>query len=95
MNIFMGIKIATSPHATRTIYNWPIKARSKRLIKKLTKLRGQQVSVVPTAYQIAATLELAKELECGLLRQNTDQAAQIAALKAHITKLEELLREFV
>lgn len=49
MNTFMGVPISVSIHATKMVENWPFKKRSKRLHKKLTKLRGPQFSREPCA----------------------------------------------
>ena len=49
----IGVQMAVSPHATQVVYNWPDKKRSRRLIKKLTKLRGPQITTKPCAYRMA------------------------------------------
>ena len=49
--MFGGMKLIVSQNATeRTGPHWPIKKRSKRLIKKLTKLRGPQFFDKPAAF---------------------------------------------
>jgi hypothetical protein len=53
MNTFMGIKIVVSHNATKLVYNWPEKKRSRRLIKKMTKRLGPQVTIEPAAYTMA------------------------------------------
>lgn len=49
MNTFMGAQISVSIHATKMVENWQVKKRSKRLLKKLTKLRGPQFTREPCA----------------------------------------------
>lgn len=56
MNMLLGMKIIVSQHATELVTNWPEKRRSKRLVKKMTKKRGPQFSVKPTAYQVGGTM---------------------------------------
>jgi hypothetical protein len=53
MNSFMGVNIVVSQHATKLVYHWPEKKRSRRLIKKLTKLRGPQITTEPASYVMA------------------------------------------
>ena len=53
MQHFMGLKIVVSQHATKLTYHWPDKKRSRRLIKKMTKRLGPQVTMEPCAYQMA------------------------------------------
>ena len=53
LNSFMGVRVIITPHATRKVWHWPDKKRSRRLIKKLTKLRGPQVTIEPAAYVMA------------------------------------------
>ena len=48
-----GMQIVVSGNATKLVYHWPEKKRSRRLIKKLTKLRGPQVTTEPAAYTMA------------------------------------------
>ena len=48
-----GIQFVVSQHATKLVYHWPNKKRSPRLVKKLTKLRGPQVTIEPCAYRMA------------------------------------------
>jgi len=50
---FMGMNVVVSGHATKLTYHWPIKTRSRRLIKKMTKRRGPQITTEPCAYQMA------------------------------------------
>jgi len=52
MQTYAGIPFVVSQHATKTVFHWPDKERSRRLIKKLTKLRGPQVTYEPAAYQM-------------------------------------------
>lgn len=47
----IGTKIIVSQHATKEQVNWPIKKRSRRLHKKMTKRLGQQITIVPCAFQ--------------------------------------------
>ena len=50
--MFGSTQIIVSMNATkRTGPHWPIRKRSKRLIKKLTKLRGPQFFDEPAAFQ--------------------------------------------
>ena len=49
----MGVAFVVSNNATKLVYHWPNKKRSRRLIKKLTKLRGPQITREPCAYQMA------------------------------------------
>ena len=53
MNSFAGMQSVISQHATKLVYHWPEKKRSRRLIKKLTKLRGPQVTTEPASYIMA------------------------------------------
>jgi hypothetical protein len=53
IGMFQGVPFVVSQHATKTVFHWPDKERSRRLIKKLTKLRGPQVTYEPAAYQMA------------------------------------------
>lgn len=46
-----GTKIIVSVNATERAERWPVKRRSKRLHKKLTKLRGPQFHDKPAALQ--------------------------------------------
>ena len=48
-----GVKFVISQHALQTITNWPVKKRSKRLHKKLSKKRGPQFTTKPAAYVMA------------------------------------------
>lgn len=45
--IFEGVHITVSRHAVQRTENWPVKRRSRRLHKKLTKLRGPQFTDEP------------------------------------------------
>lgn len=47
----LGVKITVSEHATQEAINWPVKKRSRRLHKKLTKKRGPQITRKPCALQ--------------------------------------------
>lgn len=49
--MFGGVNITVSIHAVERKENWPNKRRSKRLIKKLTKLRGPQITYAPCAFK--------------------------------------------
>ncbi|MEH7827625.1 hypothetical protein [Gemmobacter denitrificans] len=51
-----AVKIIISKHATKQIENWPNKPRSRRLVKKLTKLRGPQITYKPCAIRTAMGL---------------------------------------
>lgn len=51
LSTFGGVNVTISPHAVQRRENWPIKRRSKRLYKKLTKKRGPQFTEVPCAFQ--------------------------------------------
>lgn len=53
ISMYAGVSVVISQHATKQVYNWPNKPRSRRLIKKLTKLRGPQVTYEPAAYRMA------------------------------------------
>lgn len=53
LGMYASVPFVISQHATKMVYHWPDKQRSRRLIKKLTKLRGPQVTVEPAAYRMA------------------------------------------
>lgn len=50
MNTFFGQRFTISEHATKRVEHWPVKPRSKRLHKKLTKLRGPQFTEEPCVF---------------------------------------------
>lgn len=53
INALLGVKVVVSRNATKLVYHWPDKKRSRRLVKKMTKRLGPQVSVEPAAYTMA------------------------------------------
>ena len=50
MGSFSGVKIVTSQFAMQRVENWPVKKRSRRLHKKLTKKHGPQFTEKPCAF---------------------------------------------
>jgi hypothetical protein len=50
---FSGVPFVVSGRAVKQTIHWPVKQRSKRLHKKLTKRLGPQVAYEPAAYRMA------------------------------------------
>jgi hypothetical protein len=48
---FGGINVTVSLNATKRVENWPNKKRSRRLVKKMTKKRGPQITYEPAAFE--------------------------------------------
>ena len=72
--MFQGVPFVVSPHATKQVHHWPEKKRSRRLVKKLTKLRGPQVTIEPAAYQMADGRMVMHPTIYARLRQQSDNA---------------------
>ena len=53
ISTFGGVKLVISSNAMQRVINWPVKPRSRRLHKKLTKIRGQQFTDKPGAWMMA------------------------------------------
>ena len=68
-----GTKIIVSVNATERAECWPVKRRSKRLHKKLTKLRGPQFYDKPGAIQTPFGLVVHPEVYAELKRQATQE----------------------
>ena len=68
-----GTKITVSVNATERAERWPVKRRSKRLHKKLTKLRGQQFYDKPAAFQTPFGLVVHPEIYAEFKRQATQE----------------------
>jgi len=49
----MGIDFVVSGRAVKRVEHWPAAKRSRRLQKKLNKLRGPQYTEEPAAYRMA------------------------------------------
>jgi hypothetical protein len=62
MGTFNGLQIIISANAQKVTWNWPDKKRSKRLIKKLTRLRGPQITTEPQAYRMGGKLIIHPDL---------------------------------
>lgn len=68
-----GHKIIVSVNATERAERWPVKRRSKRLHKKLTKLRGPQFYDKPAAFLIPLGLIVHPEIYAEMKRQATKE----------------------
>lgn len=68
-----GTKIIVSVNATERAERWPVKRRSKRLHKKLTKLLGPQFYEKPAVFQTPFGLVVHPEIYAELKRQATQE----------------------
>ena len=50
---FGGIELVVSGNAMQRVTNWPVKSRSRRLHKKMTKKHGPQFTEKPGAWMMA------------------------------------------
>lgn len=75
MDTYAGLKVIVSAAALTIIRNWPDKRRSKRLIKKMTKKYGPEVTSSPTSYQMGNTLIVHPVLYAELKRRSADTGA--------------------
>lgn len=71
---YRGVEFVVSHHATKLVYHWPDKKRSRRLVKKLTRLRGPQVTCEPCAYLMADGRMAIHPVVYSKLRQQSDNA---------------------
>ena len=75
MDTYLGFKLIVSPAAVSLVWNWPIGQRSKRLVKKMTKLRGPQVTSTPTSMRLGMSLIVHPEIYAELKRKSEHVAA--------------------
>lgn len=73
MDTYLGYKLIVCPAAV--FWNWPAKHRSKRLVKKMTKLRGPQVTSTPISIRLGMSLIVHPEIYAELKRKSEHAAA--------------------
>lgn len=71
--MFAGIKVIVSPYATTEVRHWPQKKRSKRLIKKLTKLRGPEITQEPGYFMMGPDMMVMHPEAYKYLKESTHE----------------------
>jgi len=64
-----GVNISVSQHSTKEQINWPIKKRSRRLHKKMTKRLGPQITRVPCAFMTTTGMIVHPDIYAQLKRE--------------------------